>query len=240
MPLGAGPVGSPDWRRIVDWDGPAVWEILTKAITGEANSGVSDCSRYGYLAGRAFVTGEAFQLRIEWFSDQAATKGLGQWVMVLNPSVSNPAQLRIPHMGPFVRVVLEGKEGTSKCTATVRLFHSNRIHPLQLIPVNSVLMHNTHLYPEKGLSTISPTDYFAGPCEVEYESDVAGATPVLIESEVGPGIFITTALLRFPNTQPSGQAKVILPAGSWRVTAVNEAGERHININITAALTGSS
>jgi hypothetical protein len=239
MPLGAGPAGYPDWRRIVDWDGPVVWEILTKAITGEAESGVIDCSRYGYIGGRAFCTPEPLQLRLEWFADQAATKPVGQWLMVISPLVANPAQLRIPNMGPFVRVHLEGKEGTTKSTATVRLYVTNRIHPLQLIPVNSVIVHSALAYAEGESKFVTPTDYYAGPVEVNYESNVGAATAVVVEMEVQPGVLAACPILRFGATVPSAQQKIILPAGAFRLHIANEGAARSINVNLQTSLTGS-
>lgn len=231
--------GYSDYQRIVNWDGPLVWEILTKAITGEANSGVINCARYGYIAGRVSLTGEDFQLRMEWFSDEAATKQLGQMVMTLSPSVQNPAQLRIPNMGPWVRVVLEGKEGAAKCTATARLFLSNRIHPLQLIPVAPMIFRSTHTYAVSENLFIGPFDYYAGPAEVNYETNVAGTVTLVLEAEPAPGVVVAFCILRFTEAQLSGQAKVIIPPGMWRIRVANGAGERTINVNVTASLTGS-
>lgn len=238
MPLGSGPVGYSDWQRISNWDGPVIWELLTKAITGEAESAVIDSSRYGYIGGRAFITAEPFRLSFTWYADKAATKPLGERWVEIDPNITQPVQLRIPNMGPFVKVALLGKEGTSKGIATLRLYLTNRVDPLQLIPRQVLLLTHRKEAGDPELVTVYPTDYFAGPVTCHIETEGAG-TNAFLEVERGPGIWATTDLMQVPATTTFGTQRLIVPPGAWRLT-VSSAPGKALNVDILASMTGSS
>lgn len=230
--------GYSDYQRIVNWDGPVIWEILTKAVTGEAESAIADCSRYGYILGRAFLTGEPFRLTFRWFLDEGATKPIGERWVELDPNIGQPAQLRIPNMGPWVQVHLEGKEGASKCTATIRLGLTNRTDPLLVIPRQPLLLARNKAAADPEADTFYPTDYYAGPalCHIEDEGQNVRC---FLEVATGPGIVSTADLIESPAGPIFTDQKIILPPGMWRITGISAVGKTFA-LRVTASYTGSS
>ena len=109
MTLGAGPEGSPDNQKVVNWDGPQLGEVNTTNETAQTIGPVS-VGRYGYLNLVASSNLFPSLVTVEWSQTKASMPKLpteSRWrrVFVIDQTaVELPAILRIPNLGAWVRV----------------------------------------------------------------------------------------------------------------------------------------
>lgn len=238
MALGSGPRGYADWQRVVNWDGPSILDH-TGAVPGggPVSSGILEASRYGYIGGIIQANNPSVKVTLEWFLDAAGTILLAKRTLWLAVNITNPAQLRVPNLGPWVRVSTNKASG--EYTLTAHLFLTNRTHPCELIPSESLLINTVPTIATAGEVTIFPTDYFAGPAWLWIETG-AGAGQFILNRTEGtpPGNAFHFAALAANARETKA---VILPFGPVSAQIKNVSGaEANYRIALTASLSGSS
>lgn len=239
MSLGSGPLGYKDWQRLTNWDDPVLIDQVTTKHTGLFQSGILATARLAAVMGRMWVTTSPVQVTLEYFLDQAATKPCGKQTFVLDPTVSQLAQLKYPCLGPWLQISWQPKEESEGYNLTARVFLTNRQHPLILTPTGPALVATSHLVGAKGGQVDSwPSSQFAGPIRIKGFS--VQPWTIWLQAENSPGIFTVTEVL---SGAPSTNAAVttIAPATAWKLTAINTGeAEGEIGVNCWPSLTGSS
>lgn len=230
--------GYPDGQRIQNWDLPSLYVNATVGASGGESSAILDVSRYGYLAGWDQVGNLPVHFTPTWFNDQAGTQDIGSFDWTYSPLITNPAQLRIPNLGPWVQLTwLPMTAGT--WNHTVRMIATNRFHPLPFIPTQQVLIDQQNAaIASLATVTLYPTDFYAGPCSVF--TNCANASSVIFET-------LTTSNVwdRFYQVNPAAATVndfgVTMPPGSWRCRFINGAASATtFYCVVTPSLTGSS
>lgn len=237
MPLGEGPLGSPDWQKVQNWDGPALNYGFRKA-SAPFTVGPFNVSRYGYLAGQLGLgTGATGQALFKWAIDEAFTESLGFRDLTLSNQFADFANLRLLNLGPFVEVELIPEEGVLT-GFTTRLIATNRAHPLELIPFKPVLLVAEHTFAGAGSVFLYPESYYGGPARLFLKPEAAGETFVHLEALDSPG---TWAIADFASAAASAVAtpELVIPPGGWRLNLFSAAAQ-NVQVTVTAFMSGSS
>lgn len=173
--IGAPNRGYADYQRLENFDSGVLLRVATPIQNSQYTSAVLDMSRYAYLGGlMSCGTGGIGLVVITWWADAAATILLGERAFTMNNQMGNAAQLRLPNLGPFVIIQCNAiGAGTYQFNATV--IGTNRVHPLEMIPLTSLLLDWNQSFPV-GTTSVFHTSYYAGPALV---------TAVLPSSGVG-------------------------------------------------------
>lgn len=173
-PLNAPPLrGYTDEQRVDNWDEGLIWSQNTTVGAGPYTSTVQDVSRYAYLGGVIGVGSSDASVSIIWYEDQAATIVLASRKFVLSHLITNLAQPRLPNLGPFVQITVTSLVGAN-FSLLAKLFGTNRVHPLEFIPINPVIMSQQSAAIGASATVITyPIDYYAGPAQLVLEANVS-------------------------------------------------------------------
>lgn len=237
--LGAGPLGYKDWQRLTNWDDPVLIDQVTVKHTGLFQSPVLATARLAAVMGRMWVTTSPVQCTLEYFLDQAATKPCGKQTFVLDPTVSQLAQLKYPCLGPWLQISWQPKEEAESYLLTARVFLTNRQHPLILTPTTPVLVNaNPLVAPGGGQVDAWPPSQYAGPIRIKGFSSQSWT--VWLQAEYTPGFFTVSEVLAAAGNV-NGFVTTIAPATAWKLTLINGGGaEANVNAVCWPSLTGSS
>lgn len=244
MGFGAGPQGTPDWQKVASWDGPQLLAEQAKSIEGEYLLDSIAVSRWGYLGGLLGTAGKAAKVTLEWGLSEKGTKLPAESALkrqlILDPNITAPALVRLPNLAPWLRVRGNPQVGEGLWTPNFLLFGTNRVHPLELIPVSSPLIASEDVFAGVGLSTHYPSSYFGGPLLVNLSlSSTAVAVNVRMEAATAAGVWRLYDFLQVVGGQGIGTLRTVVPAGAWRIS-VESTGAVTAVLTATPALTGST
>jgi hypothetical protein len=213
-----GPFGYPDYQRYGNYDGPQVSEGKKVILGGTTEIPPTNVSRflataftisYPLLAGATGVS-----LLFVWWADEAGTIEITRRTFNINPETGGIA-LCIPNQGPYVAVFLT----SGKATVNYHLYGSNRITPLIAVSSTPVALQVTGELAAKANTTKYPSSYMPGPAELRMGAEVAVMQYVFeyqtgaAEWTLGPQFELGASTVTL--------AKVILPAGGFRVKVIN-------------------
>lgn len=208
-------IGYPDGQRVSNFTGPTLWSSNTGpvALVPALRLGPFDVSRYGFLGGSLQVSGGFSSVVLTWYEDQAEQYPIATREFFLAPNITEPAQIHLPNLGPYVSIL--ASSGESGATLTGQLLGTNTPHPLEFIPVNTQFVYeygkainaNTAIY-------LYPTDYYSGALHVWYESN--GAMFFIIETLQGDGVWNYHSQLATPSAGAQFDQTILVPGGAWR------------------------
>lgn len=216
--------GNEDWQRTSNYDGPVLFSQGGEEKTGSIELlNTLFVGRYAYLAGIANTEVNAYELRLRWFADEAATILVGERNIIIDVTIASNAQIRILNLGPWVRVsfiVAPGK----KYKPSVVLLPSNRIAPTECIPQQSTLIPPTLITLPKGAEkNVNPVSYFSGPVRFLFISKaVAGL--IVVQVSTSPGVYEEICNIPLP-AKGILEPTIITPLGAWRVAVENTSAE---------------
>lgn len=219
MPLLASPNrGYADWQRVENWDTGSLWTSSNGSVAGPVTSPAIDVSRIGYLAGYLGSSQNSFIALFAWYTDDGLGVPLGSRYIVCSSLIGHDAQLRIPNMGPYLQVTLTSTTGAN-FGYLARLWGTNRVDPLELIPNSPFLLdvQNTAIG-ASAIATLYPTDYYSGPISVwTHAANSNMATSLEVLDYQGTWDIVgqwTPAALNYDFI-------AIAPPGAWRILVQN-------------------
>lgn len=238
MALGEGPRGYQDWQRVVSWDGPLVFSQNQVLHTGAFLTPVFETSRFAYLGGTASVIKNDTTFRATWYADQAATLQVGERSFVLNHQMLNRAQLHLPNLGPFCQLEwVPAEVGTQWEHFATRIFLTNRVYPLELIPITTVLLQHAFVFPAGENQVRLADSYYSGPARINTVAGGVVSNGTLVEGQTTPTTFVEVD--RVPvNTTTEKEQTINIPPGGWRLTVGTTAAVT-VTVCVTATPTGS-
>jgi hypothetical protein len=240
MPLVSAPNrGYADYQRVGNYDTEDIWsaQITNQAV--EQISPILDVSRFAYLGLYANIggsPGNAF-IVLEWYMDAAASNLVGTRVLSLATQIST-YQSRIVNLGPFLIINVAPMGGN--LTGFFQAFASNRVYPLELVPVNPVLIDQQHIaIAANGTATLYPSDYFAGPMQVAFNAPSANSFAQVAYLSAGNTWDVTysTPLIA---AGVWSVANTVAPVGAWRVFIVNGTSAAFYYLIVTPSVTGAA
>ena len=222
--------GYADMQRIANYDSPVLFSENFASHPGNAATPVLDVSRYAYIGGTDAVFTLDVQLSFSWWMDAAGTIAAGTRIFQMTPNIANPAQYRLPNLGPFVTITYTPlTAGTWQHTC--ELIGTNRQHPLEFIPTQwRILYSNAVSIPASGSETLYPTDFYAGPMAVFTNTTQVCAVSLQAENTSG-----TWERLEALTTVVSTNALTtwVAPPGAWRIQVVNTSGTTASTTTVT-------
>jgi hypothetical protein len=231
--------GYADYQRIDNYDEGLVWNENPGPINFAVNSPVLDVSRYSRLGGFMQVGLQGMLVELSWYADSAGTVGLGSKQFMLTNLINDAMQPLMINMGPFCKVSLQGA-AAGNYQPIIKLYGTNRDHPLEFVPMQAVLIDEQLLgIGANGTQTIYPSDYYAGPLNVWYQPAFASGA-VAFEY-----LTIANAWDLFDHTTQTVASAdyrytTITPTGAWRVIVGNNtAAASDFYLAATPTLTGS-
>lgn len=239
MTLGAGPRGYADWQRIQNWDGPQLDHRTGTVNHGIVTTPIVQVDRYSHIEGQMSCGTNPVEMSFRWFADSAGTIHLAERRLALNPEIANPATLHLPNLGPWLQIFyIPAEVEAGEYTLTGTLIMTNRVYPLELVPLSSEVINSGHLFGGGGEVILWPVSYFAGPATLILFNSAAGAGFVDVQGDFGVNSWERTDRL----VAPSGSlvvAKTILPLTAHRYS-LNSGGAGSMELNVSASTTGSS
>lgn len=221
-PLVAAPNrGYGDWQRVNNYDTAPIFSNNVAIVGAELKSPIVDVSRFAYLAGLVSSgNSNNFRLEITWFADAAGTIALGTREMSFDIAMVNPAQLRLPNLGPFAQLVFVpfGPAMLPDCV----IIATNRDHPLELIPTRSVLtsQQSINIAATSNLF-IAGDDYYSGPARLWLTFTTIVGVQIRSLDRINSYELVyqhdnVPALTNLIDT-------VIIPPGAWQLVLTNSA-----------------
>lgn len=212
-------IGYPDWQRVVNWDGPVLWQPPGTPFSSILFSPVLDVSRYHLTALFLQLTGGEAQVTVVWYFDQGGTMQAGRRVFFTNRNVANGNWLRMVNQGSFVQIEIEPLQAGT-VTPFIRVSGSNRTGPTEVTPPNDMLAQQA-FSPLAGNTSVDVwANYmFAGPVSIWFNVPASGW-----ELEVFTADRPTTTYPIF-NVLSSGAgditAKIVLPLSACKFQVHN-------------------
>jgi hypothetical protein len=230
--------GYADWQRVENWDTGLLWNIFIPAGNTSHLSPVLDVSRTAYLSGSVDMTVGDMTVGFTWYDDENLDNQLGSRVLNMSSEIADPAQLRIPNLGPYLQIVVH-ELGSAQYSATLLLWGTNRVHPLEFIPQAPYLVaHSVVALAANATNYTWPSDYYAGPVFVNATSP-AGFT-FRLEALNGVDTYDTLAVEPTAANLVINQSFVV-PPGAWRVGMQNTSGAAtNESLRVAYSATGSS
>lgn len=237
MPGGA--VGYADFQRVVNWDS----EVLAQSIfallrTGKNTIGPMYMGRYAYLMGFMKVQVNNVTVNCKWSADKGGVEEIAERSFVLGEQNLVVAQLHLPNLGPWLRIEMIPNTEVLNWRLTMVLIGSNRVHPLELIPRQPVLIDQAVTAGAAGNVSVSPSDCYAGPVRIMVDGGIQAVQHVKLEIGTVAGGWIeidriaTTAAAQF-------SGNMVVPAGLWRMT-IEFTAAATFTFAVTPSLTGST
>lgn len=229
--------GYPDWQRVDSWDSGIEYSETGAVHAVGWNTPVIDVSRFGYLAMLLSInSGNGFYATITWYADSAGTVPLAARTVVVDSSIPNGMQARLPNMGPFVQVVFNLLFGG--VTTTYRLWATNRFAPYEILPSQPLLVDEQNITLGSGVNaTYYFVDYFSGPVSAWFSSSNA-AWGMRIDS-LSPS-FTWDAIFSASLSQINYSVNFTVPPAPCRVSFANGGGGTTLYVAVTPSLTGAT
>lgn len=158
--------GYADYQRIGNFDTGVLFSDNAVHPSGTLITPTLNVSRFMTLVARMTVVGAPVVFTATWYADAAATISLGGRLIVLSPNMGGVAWMRLMNLGPFVILQWNTTAHVSfSCNVVVGA--SNRISPLEFIPVNPQIVDVQGAAIGAGATlTNFPLDYYDGPVRV--------------------------------------------------------------------------
>lgn len=229
--------GYSDYQRVDNWDGPILDQQTMHTFNAPEQSGVLDVSRYAYIGGSmTATTGTAYSFTANWYADQAASEFVGSRIFVIQASMGHQMQFRLPSIGPWLSMIWTPVTANAIRTNVIQA--TNRQHPLEIVPVTSILLTKQGVsIPATTTTRYFPTDYYSGPARVW----VSGAG---IVGFLGVEYLDTTntwnPIDEMPLAAGDNRGTITTPTGAWRIYVDNTtASAQTVDVVVTPSTTGS-
>lgn len=238
-PLVAPPArGYAEWQRIANYDSNELIVFPFNPGGGIVQTGVIDVSRFAYLGGFVKAIAGDFSVQAIWFSAFNGGDIVGKRSIPLTSNINTELQMRIANLGPYVQLTFNTIGGggySGLCIA----FGTNRIHPLEVIPEQQVVIDKQAAALGASASvTVYPLDYSSSPARMLVSAGQAFTAS--LQYLTFPGVWNTY-------DQNSGGAGAVLsvatliPAGAWRLVVTNQSAiATTFTCTITPNVTGST
>lgn len=240
MALGSrGPRGYGDWQRIVNWDGPTLYESTALQHEGRFMPiARMAADRYSHLSGLLSVGENPVLVTLGWWTAQTEAKALCLRQFVLDPKVPESAFLHIPNMGPWLEVEMTPASEVTRWKLSTALAYSNRVFPLELVPRYPALLDVTHEFAGAGAFTVYPSGYYAGPIRLLLSQSAALTANAKLEVAKEPGVWVVIDVASIAAAETKGFT-MLAPSGAWRVT-LEASGIDTVICRVVPSVTGSS
>jgi hypothetical protein len=237
--LGAGGVGYDDYQRIQNYDSAILYSFTAPPSNSTLDSAVIPVLRWSYLEGILTPNTNASQLTFTWTSDAAGFDTIGVRKFNISPLITNPMQFRLSNLGPYVQIEQAPIAGLNwGCSGA--MFGGNRQSLLEAIPQQPLVM-NVQAATVGAVTQVFfyPTDYFAGPATLWYQSQFAtGFIALQFLDATGTWDYVwqsATVGALLQNT-----ALITLPLGAWRISSQNTTGAAgNFYLGLVHSTTGS-
>lgn len=231
--------GYADWQRVANMDTGALVSINRGATRASDDSGVLDVSRFEYLGGQDHCLTTPVLVTMFWFADAAGLVTMGSRQFTLHQLVANPAQYRLPNLGPFVEIQWASISGDNFAHQAT-LIATNRFHPLEFIPIEPLLIDASAVaIGGAANATVFTSDFYAGPVECVVSS-VGGATSFVAQALDTAGVARTLSPTVTPAANTFANLNFVAPPGAWFITALNPGAATSYSITAVPSMTGSS
>ena len=231
--------GYADYQRVGNYDTGTLWTVDTGPGQTLVTSPVLDVSRFAYLSGHLTCNTNQCSCAVLWWADAAATISIGARVFRLSDQIGGTALIRLPNLGPYCNFQFT-QAGAPTFAIRTYVIATNRVHPLEFIPGNPVLIdQQTAAIGASSTSTVYPSDYYAGPVSVWYlPAYASGDVNIQVLTSGGTWDYIA----RLANSAAgSFLTTMIAPPGAWRVIVSNNtAGASTYTLGVTPPTTGAS
>lgn len=214
--------GYADYQRVGNYDSGILWSVDTGSINVGISSPLLDVGRYAYLGGTIAGLLNQSQVSIFWYADAAATIQVGERFIQLHGQILQPAQIRLPNLGPFVRINCNITGGANQ-DVQANVFGTNRVHPLEFIPVNPLVIDQQNVAIAAGVTAnLYPFDYYAGPCRLWMLVSQTSQWQLQALSSAGVWELFDQqqGFAAFANVEQT----LITPPGAWRLAVQNTSG----------------
>lgn len=231
--------GYADYQRIGNYDSAPLFNQVVGPQNTQFTSGILDVSRYAYLGGRITPNGGDFSVQLTWFADAAGTITLNWRTFQITPNIAGNATLHIPNLGPFVQLQLTAIGGANY-TTTIVLIGTNRVHPLEFIPRNPLLLSVQNLaIAANSHVIIYPSDYYAGPVQWLIQANVATPWAVEFDSLQPDGTY--PAIYQLSGNSADTPGTALTPPGAWRAIVYNtDVAAHNFWFVVTPSMTGAT
>jgi hypothetical protein len=231
--------GYSDYQRISNYDSGSLFSFGGVTRNASIASGIFDVSRFGYLGGTLQESQSQCDVLLQWFLDANGTITVAQREFILSSLIPARAQIRLPNLGPFCQQIVSPVGGVNY-TCACQLFATNRVHPLEFIPRNAIVVdqQNASLGASANVG-VYPNDYYAGPVGVWFEcgQNAAWAVETLLSNNVWDVLFNSATIAGATNTY----TEIVTPPGAWRAIVGNStAVATTFNLAFTPTTTGST
>lgn len=228
-PLGSGPLGSPDWQRVANWDGP----VLLSAVTYEMPKGVErvtpvfDVSRYSALALNYSVIEGGAYMNVGWFGTSALGPPGQTRLFRLGPTGGTYGQLRLSNLGPFVQIGLQGSGESNKISLSAQ--PTNRPPQQEAIPYGAVILKGAKTFAANETYTEYSGQLASGILRVS--ANTGAAKPFYLRAYVatGDGEELPIGQAEVGTSGFFGQIECYLPPLPLKLEVHNLATEQSIN-----------
>ena len=240
MPIASQPTrGYTDYQREGNFDtgsffGTNVLQLLTMPLV----SNLQDVSRYAYVAGTFDCGLGQIQIEFDWFLDGQASAAIGKRIIMVDANIAAIAQIRLPNLGPFLQITLTPVTANPECAW--QFIASNRVYPLEMIPVHPVLIALQGQAINAGATlNLYPVDYYSGPVAVWYDPTfTTGNCDLQYLTTSGTWAYIDQLS---HTTNGNNDRQWVVPTGAWRLTVGNtSAGNSSFFLGVTPSTTGST
>lgn len=233
-------LGYPDGQRVENADSPVQYQVVNQSTATQFTSGAIDVTRYDYLAGMMQSNVGQFRVLIGWYADQGLSIALAFRTFTIDSRVQNAGQFRIPNLGPWAWIGFYAISPAPSCELSTFIYGSNRVQPLEFIPMNPVLVFESNVsLPLSQSQNFWPTDYYAGPVNI-----IAYVTTsnwqITITAIHTDGTTRTVEVLNGSAASVWERFQSLTPPGAWYATmeSIGAAGNGYLTI--TPSVTGST
>lgn len=227
-----GPRGYPDYQRVENWDGPAVFTRQQVNITagGEGEYETFETSRYAQLG----VTMEAIigkmTINFQFLTAKTGGATLGVKSYCMNPQVGR-CNLRVPVLGPYCRITVKATiEVASKLLTTV--IPTNRLAPQEAIPRNNLLLNTVLSYEAAQKRSFVIPELASGKATCRFSNSGANGASLLASSEVPENLVVPLAQANFLAGETFQEVELYIPPYPITVEIANGAIAQAIGLQI--------
>ncbi len=237
--LGAGGTGYDDYQRTQNWDSAELYSFTAPPSSSSLFSPVLAVPRWAYIEGYITVNTGPAGVSFTWFTDALGLDTTGIIQFVLSPLITAPCQFRFPNMGPYVQAAL-GTPPIGTWGATGRLFASNRVQSLTMIPQQPVLIDLQAFTLSTGGNPLYPGQYFAGPVSCWAQNGTGNTVLMALQYLTAAGNWDYLYQSASINSSPGTPFSFTTPIGAWRIFASATIGGAGNYLAVTPAITGAS
>lgn len=241
MGLGStgGERGYPDWQRVSNWDGPVFYSANAVLHKGSAALPAPiNVDRYSSVEGKIRALKNPVKVTFVWLSAASGGVTIATRRFEVDPLIVNACNLHLPSLGPWLSVEWNPAEAATEWELTATLLLTNREYPLEMVPLESLLLNASHEFTEAGAFAVYPTTYYAGPIRLLLSQSVVATLTAKLEVETGAGVWVPIDTVAITGAETK-VVTMVAPLGAWRVVLEATAATTAI-CRATASSTGST